>query len=179
MNQKKQILIVFGGCSTEYKVSLESAHSVLQVLDQNRFTPLMVGITREGRWLRYQGDFSHLERGDWQEQPNCVPCALSPDRGSLQLLWLDGSGKHEHFDAVFPILHGKNGEDGTLQGLLELIGAPIIKQLFCYTPFNAVWLRQFAAQQESRISFMRALVGEKADLVPHIYILPRCFVCCT
>ena len=126
MNQKKQILIVFGGCSTEYNVSLESAHSVLQVLDQNRFTPLMVGITREGRWLRYQGDLSHLERGDWQEQPSCVPCSLSQDRGSLQLLWLDGSGKHEHFDAVFPILHGKNGEDGTLQGLLELIGAPII-----------------------------------------------------
>ena len=70
MNQKKQILIVFGGCSTEYNVSLESAHSVLQVLDQNRFTPLMVGITREGRWLRYQGDLSHLARGDWQEQPS-------------------------------------------------------------------------------------------------------------
>ncbi len=120
------ILVLFGGCSTEYEVSLQSAHGVLQALDRSRFTPLTVGITREGRWLRYPGGLSHLETGDWQEQPSCVPCSLSQDRGSLQLPWLDGSGKHEHFDAVFPILHGKNGEDGTLQGLLELIGAPII-----------------------------------------------------
>ena len=122
----KTILVFFGGCSKEYAVSLESAHAVLQVLDRERFTPLMVGITQEGRWLRYSGPVSRLETGDWQEQPGCVPCALSPDRGELRLLWLDGSGKSEHFDAAFPVLHGKNGEDGTLQGLLELIGAPII-----------------------------------------------------
>ena len=122
----RTILVFFGGCSTEYEVSLESAHAVLQALDRRRFTPLMVGITREGRWLRYQGDLSHLEAGDWQELPSCVPCTLSLDREERRLLWLDGSGTSEPFDAAFPVLHGKNGEDGTLQGLLELIGAPII-----------------------------------------------------
>ena len=120
------ILVLFGGCSTEYEVSLQSAHGVLQALDRSRFTPLTVGITREGRWLRYPGGLSHLETGDWQAQPDCVPCTLSPDRGDRRLLWLDGSGRSEGFDAAFPILHGKNGEDGTVQGLLELVGAPII-----------------------------------------------------
>ena len=120
------ILVLFGGCSTEYEVSLQSAHGVLQALDRSRFTPLTVGITREGRWLRYPGGLSHLETGDWQAQPDCVPCTLSLDRGDRRLLWLDGSGRSEGFDAAFPILHGKNGEDGTVQGLLELVGAPII-----------------------------------------------------
>ena len=122
----KTILFLFGGCSTEYEVSLQSAHAVLQALDRGRYTPLAVGITREGRWLRYGGPLFHLETGDWETQPDCVPCALSLDRGDLRLLWLDGSGRSETFDAAFPVLHGKNGEDGTVQGLLELIGAPII-----------------------------------------------------
>ena len=120
------ILVLFGGCSTEYEVSLQSAHGVLQALDRSRFTPLTVGITQEGRWLRYPGGLPHLETGDWQAQPDCVPCTLSLDRGDRRLLWLDGSGRSERFDAAFPILHGKNGEDGTLQGLLELVDAPII-----------------------------------------------------
>ena len=122
----KTILFLFGGCSTEYEVSLQSAHGVLQALDRSQYAPLTVGITREGRWLRYNGSLSHLETGDWETQPDCVPCTLSLDRGESHLLWLDGSGKREAFDAAFPVLHGKNGEDGTVQGLLELIGAPII-----------------------------------------------------
>ena len=120
------ILVLFGGCSTEYEVSLQSVHGVLQALDRSRFTPLTVGITREGRWLRYGGPLSGLETGDWASRPDCVPCALSLDRGDRRLLWLDGSGRSEGFDAAFPILHGKNGEDGTVQGLLELVGTPII-----------------------------------------------------
>lgn len=120
------ILVLFGGCSTEYEVSLQSVHGVLQALDRSRFTPLTVGITREGRWLRYPGGLSHLETGDWQAQPDCVPCTLSLDRGDRRLLWLDGSGRSEGFDAAFPILHGKNGEDGTVQGLFELAGVPVI-----------------------------------------------------
>ncbi len=120
------ILVLFGGCSTEYEVSLQSAHAVLQALDTDRYRPLPVGITREGRWLRYRGALSHLKEGDWAEQPGNVPCTLSLDREAPHLLWLDGSGICEPFDGAFPILHGKNGEDGTVQGLLELTGTPII-----------------------------------------------------
>lgn len=120
----KTILVLFGGCSTEYEVSLQSAYAVIQALDRSRYLPLTVGITREGCWLRYQGAPDHLISGDWQIQPECIPCTLSLNRTERQLLLSDGTV--ESFDAAFPVLHGKNGEDGTVQGLLELAGVPII-----------------------------------------------------
>ena len=121
----KQILVLFGGCSTEYGVSLQSAYGILTHMDTNRYTPLLVGITRDGKWLFYDGPLSRLENGTWC-QDRCTPCTLSLDRGRSHLLLLDGSDRRLSFDAAFPVLHGKNGEDGTVQGLLELAGVPII-----------------------------------------------------
>ena len=121
----KTILVFFRGCSTEYGVSLQSAHGILAHLDPGRYRPLTVGITREGKWLYYSGPADRLPDDRWQG-PGCVPCALVPDRGARQLLLLDGSGTRLSFDAAFPVLHGKNGEDGTLQGLLELADIPVI-----------------------------------------------------
>ena len=123
----KTILVLFGGCSTEYEVSLHSAYAVLSHMDASRFIPLPVGITREGNWLYYTGGLSHMEEGSWRRHAaDCVPCTLALSRGEHALLLLDGSGRRLHFDAAFPVLHGKNGEDGTVQGLLELTGTPII-----------------------------------------------------
>ena len=122
----KTILVLFGGCSTEHEVSLQSAYGVLTHMDPGRYTPLPVGITREGRWLWYAGPLEHLVDGTWESRPEAVPCTLSLDRGTGRLLVLDGSGGSLTFDAAFPILHGKNGEDGTVQGLLELTGVPLI-----------------------------------------------------
>ena len=121
----KRILIFFGGCSTEYGVSLQSAHAVLTHLDRSRYIPVMVGITREGRWLHYTGALDAIPGDHWQEEP-CAPCTLCLDRGVRSLLLLDGTGEKVPFDAAFPVLHGKNGEDGTLQGLLEQAGVPVI-----------------------------------------------------
>ena len=122
---RKTILVLFGGCSTEYAVSLQSAAAVLDQMDPEKFRVLPVGITRDGHWLRYQGSIEALPENRWQEQ-SCVPCTLTLDRGACGLLWLDGSGRRERFDAAFPVLHGKNGEDGTLQGLFELANVPVI-----------------------------------------------------
>lgn len=122
---RKRILVLFGGCSTEYAVSLQSAAAVLEQIDSARFQVLTVGITREGRWLRYQGPVSALPTDHWHQQ-DCVPCTLALDRGDCALLWLDGSGRRETFDAAFPVLHGKNGEDGTVQGIFALAGVPVI-----------------------------------------------------
>lgn len=121
----KRILIFFGGCSTEYGVSLQSAHAVLTHLDRSRFEPLMVGITQSGSWLYYTGALDAILANHWQES-ECIPCTLSLSRGVSRLLLLDGNGTQLSFDAAFPVLHGKNGEDGTLQGLLELAGIPVI-----------------------------------------------------
>ena len=121
----RRILVFFGGCSTEYGVSLQSAHAVLTHLDRSRFEPLMVGITQNGGWLYYTGTPDNIPADHWQGS-ECVPCTLSLSRGESRLLLLDGSGTQLSFDAAFPVLHGKNGEDGTLQGLLELAGIPVI-----------------------------------------------------
>ena len=120
----KRILVIFGGCSTEYGVSLQSAHAVLSHLDGARYQPVMVGITRQGAWRYYTGPLEHILADRWQDG-DCVPCTLSLDRGSRQLVLLDGSGGQIPFDVALPVLHGKNGEDGTLQGLLELAGIPV------------------------------------------------------
>ena len=121
----KTILVLFGGCSPEYGVSLQSAHAVVGHMDREAYTPLLVGITRAGEWLYYTGPLDRIAGDTWQEA-ECVPCTLALDRGRRQLLLLDGSGRRLSFDGAFPVLHGKNGEDGTLQGLLELAGVPVI-----------------------------------------------------
>ena len=114
------ILVLFGGCSTEYGVSLESAHAVLSHMDPEKYYPIPVGITREGAWYWYPGPLEAIPQDRWRENPACVPCTLRLDRGGAALLLLDGSGRTLAFDGAFPLIHGSNGEDGTLQGLFEL-----------------------------------------------------------
>lgn len=125
--EKKRILVLFGGCSAEYEVSLQSAHAVLTHLDPARFAALTVGITRQGQWLYYTGDIGNILTDAWQaDRVNCLPCAVLPHRGPHQLAVFAQSPVYYRFDAAFPILHGKNGEDGTVQGLLELAGVPLV-----------------------------------------------------
>lgn len=124
---RKTILVLFGGCSSEHGVSLQSAQAVLEHLDRDKYQPLMVGITKTGQWLCYRGPVPAIGDGGWEQDPaNLTPCALAPDRDRRQLLLLGDRISRVSFDAAFPVLHGKNGEDGTVQGLLELAGAPVI-----------------------------------------------------
>lgn len=119
------VLVLFGGCSSEYSVSLESASSVLRHLDGEKYAPVMVGITPEGKWLHYTGPIERIEDDTWQ-QISCTPAVVSPDRGSRQLLLLSDSGVTAlPVDVALPVLHGQNGEDGTVQGLLELADIPV------------------------------------------------------
>lgn len=139
---KKRILVLFGGCSSEHEVSLESAKAVLSHLDPARFQPVAAGITREGRWLYYDGPWEALRPGAWEA--GCVPCTLDLTRGSRSLLLLDGSGRRVPVDAAFPVLHGKNGEDGTVQGACELAGLPLVG---CGTLAGALCMDKIRAHQ--------------------------------
>ncbi len=124
MTQK--ILILFGGCSSEHEVSLESARAVLLNMDPERFAPLAVNISREGRWRLCAADREALKGTHWREaMEGCVPCTLSLDRGAPTLLVGNGL-RRLSFDAAFPVMHGKNGEDGTIQGIFELAGIPLV-----------------------------------------------------
>lgn len=123
--EKLRIAVLFGGCSPEHEVSLESAHAVLTHLDPARYEAVPVGITREGRWLLYRGPYDALPEDRWQAG-DCVPAVLSPDRQTHGLLLLGEGPAHPlRVDAAFPVLHGANGEDGTVQGLFQLAGIPV------------------------------------------------------
>ena len=124
--EKLNVVVFFGGCSPEYSVSLSSASGVILNLDKEKYNPLMVGITSDGVWYYYTGSVDKLLNDTWNNPDDCIPAVLSPSRGENALLLLTEEGVRSiHIDVAFPVLHGQNGEDGTLQGLLELAGIPI------------------------------------------------------
>ena len=137
----KQILVLFGGCSPEYSVSLASAYGVLTHMDRSLYQPIPVGITREGAWRWYGGALEAIPEDRWQQEPACLPCTLRLDRGGAALLLLDGSGRTLAFEGAFPLIHGSNGEDGTLQGVVtHLIFKGVHYEMEVTTPDGFEWL---------------------------------------
>ncbi len=126
MMQRKTIAVLFGGCSTEYDVSLQSAAAVIQNID-TKYHIVLLGITRDGAWYKYDGPVEQIQDNTWMQHSSCTPAVISPDRQTHGILVLeDGNTTMIRIDAAFPVLHGKNGEDGTLQGLLEMAGIPCV-----------------------------------------------------
>ncbi len=122
----KKIAVLFGGVSSEHEVSCISAACVLDNLPAD-LEHICIGITRDGRWLYYPGGTDAMRSGEWENDPGCVPAFLSPDTAVHGILRLTADGwVSERIDVVFPVLHGKNGEDGTVQGLLDLSGIPYV-----------------------------------------------------
>jgi len=113
--------IIFGGCSEEHPVSVKSAQEVAKNLDSEKYEPFYIGITKSGAWKLCDAPDTNWENG------SCRSAALSPDRKVHGLLVL-GQGQYEtiSLDIVLPVLHGKLGEDGAMQGLLELSGIPYV-----------------------------------------------------
>ena len=125
--KKRSVCVLFGGVSPEHEVSLRSAESVLNNLDQAKYHVLPVGITREGAWILFGGDdTSMLPAGTWQTHPQNRRAILSPVRGQGLLIFEDDRVVCERIDAVFPVLHGENGEDGSIQGLLQIAAIPCV-----------------------------------------------------
>ncbi len=130
MARRLRVALVFGGSSVEHEVSLSSARSVLSAIDQARFEVLPVGITRDGRWLAGPRSLEVLEAGG-APADGARPCALQADPNVAGLRVQDGSDaalkqSHVPVDVVFPLIHGRHGEDGSLQGLLEMTGIPYV-----------------------------------------------------
>ena len=127
MHQKTNVAVLFGGCSPEYRVSLQSAHAVITHMDLQTYRPVLVGISPAGEWLHFTGKVEQIAADTWHTPEDCTPAFVSPSRGECALLVQEGGAvKKIHLDAAFPVLHGKNGEDGTVQGLLELARIPYV-----------------------------------------------------
>lgn len=126
MKDRKKIAVLFGGRSPEYKVSLQSAFAVLKSIDQAAYEVVPVGITAEGEWYVYTGPYACIPQDRWNQPEMCTSCAVSPSPRVHGLLIFEKTGTRElPLDGAFPVLHGKNGEDGTVQGVFALAGIPV------------------------------------------------------
>ena len=125
--KKLNVCVLFGGVSPEHEVSLRSAESILSQMDPDKYNIYPVGITKIGDWILYgDRDYSKLPTGQWLECPNNRQAAISPIRGQGLLSFEGDCVVRETLDVVFPVLHGENGEDGSIQGLLQLAGIPYV-----------------------------------------------------
>lgn len=121
----KKIGVVFGGRSPEHEVSLESAYSVLSNINTKKYEVIPIGITKKGDWFYYTGPIEKIKENTWQEPEYCEKVTLSTNRSDKGIINLK-TNEVITLDGIFPVLHGSNGEDGTLQGLIELAGIPLI-----------------------------------------------------
>ena len=125
--KKLSVCVLFGGISPEHEVSLRSAESVLNNIDHEKYNVYPLGITKEGDWILFGGtDYSMLPSGEWLDHPDNRRATISPIRGQGLLCFEGYCVTRERIDVVFPVLHGENGEDGAMQGLLQMAGIPYV-----------------------------------------------------
>ena len=133
---KTKVLVLFGGVSSEHDVSLNSACSVIKNIPSDKYDIVKMGITKQGESFVYLGDADMLPGGRWlEDKANLVPAVISTNRAHHGIIRLADGAETEKIDVVFPVLHGKNGEDGTMQGLLEIAGLPYVG---CNTVASAI-----------------------------------------
>lgn len=124
----KTICVLFGGKSSEYEVSLSSAYAVLSNIDRTAYDLVCIGITKDaGRWYRFDGALEAIRDNTWCAHPETLPTvALDLSSGKLLCTAPNGTVTAVTCDAAFPVLHGKYGEDGTVQGLFAVAGIPVV-----------------------------------------------------
>jgi len=127
--KKIRVGIIFGGRSGEHEVSFCSASSIIKAIDKDKYTVVPIGITKEGRWISPQDSELALQSGKIDGKNTVI---LLNDSFSKSLVCIDNNQKLdkssalEKLDVIFPVLHGPYGEDGTVQGLLELVNIPYV-----------------------------------------------------
>ena len=156
---KKKVAIIFGGCSSEYMVSLASASSVIKNLNKSKYDYLMIGITKKGEFYLYDGDENKIETNEWIKE-TLKKVTISVNRSDHGIIVID-TGEVIKIDIAFPVLHGRNGEDGRLQGLLELAG---IKYVGCDMVSSALCMDKYLAHK---------MVYSNGILCPKSYLLKK------
>lgn len=121
---KRQVAVIFGGISSEHEVSCFSVLNVVSGFDEDKYELTLIGITKEGKWL-LTDSVASIEDGTWKNSAQTA--ILSPDRGRPGVLVLrEDTYTYKKIDVIFPVLHGRFGEDGTIQGLFEMSGIPYV-----------------------------------------------------
>ena len=125
MKNRIRVGVLFGGRSGEHEVSLTSAASVVRALDRRKYDVVHIGITREGRWFMGRGAFQ-APAEVFARGKQVIPSADPSGPRFFALQARPGADRLPGVDVIFPVLHGTFGEDGTIQGLLELAGVPYV-----------------------------------------------------
>ncbi len=127
-----KVAILFGGCSEEYKISLKSAENIINNIDKLKYEVIMIGITQDGQWLKYEGPVDMISTDTWNDKTWCTPVIMAPNRDIHGIIEIkDGKTFVTKIDVAFPVLHGKYGEDGSIQGLFELATIPYVGCKMC------------------------------------------------
>ena len=120
---KKKVVVIFGGMSSEHEVSCISGATVIGAIDKEKYEPILVGITKDGKWLLTESVES-IRDGSWRKSKKRA--VISPDTEGVLLVTSEEGTESVKIDVVFPVLHGLFGEDGTIQGLLEMAHIPYV-----------------------------------------------------
>lgn len=165
----KTVIILFGGRSSEYDVSLSSATGAYENIDKTKYDVKLVGITREGRFYLFEGDASLIASDGWQED-KIYPISLDLSRGVLTVE-REGTTEDLPADAVLPMIHGKFCEDGTLQGMFAVADIPVVG---CDCQSSAVCMDKAVTKAivsaETNVRQARAVVIKCADVKGDEYI---------
>ena len=168
---KKKVLVLFGGVSSEHDVSLQSAASVIKNIPADKYDIVTMGITKDGRCYIYNGSPDMLPCEKWLEDTdNLEPAVISTDRSHHGIIRLNNGVRAERIDVTFPVLHGKNGEDGTVQGLLELADIPycgckILASAACMDKVYANIIFDQMGIERCRWDFIRSFEADDIDAV--------------
>jgi D-alanine-D-alanine ligase len=167
MSRTLKVGVIFGGRSGEHEVSLLSAQGVMNAIDRTRYEVVPIGITKEGQWLASGDPYKALISGAMAESNPALLLAEPSDRGLMRLENVEKERAltvvHvSQLDVVFPILHGPYGEDGTVQGLLELAGIPYVG---AGVAASAVGM--------DKVLFKDVMVAHEVPIVPHVVVLRK------
>ena len=124
---KIKAAVIFGGVSREHELSCASAADVIRNIPTDKYEIICIGITKKGRWLYFPGSPDEIADGTWDQNSDCTSAIISPDpiNGGVIVIE-DGEATVRRLDVVFPVLQGKFGADGAIQGLLDMAGIPYV-----------------------------------------------------
>lgn len=162
--KKLNVALIFGGKSGEHEVSLSSTASIYKHIDKDKYNVFTIGITKDGRWMYYEGNEENIKNGEWVNLANKnVEINLVPV-GNREVGLVFEDGRVEKMDVLFPVLHGPYGEDGTIQGLFEISQIPYVgcgvlassvgmDKLVCKKVFSQIGLSQVDYTYTTKWSF--------------------------
>ncbi len=163
--KKLSVCVLFGGVSSEHSVSEVSASAVLDNIDREKYEVHTIGITEDGRWLYFEGETSQIKNHSW-ESGKVVPAIISPDKCEKAIIKFGETLEKVKIDVVYPVLHGKNGEDGTVQGLCRLadipcVGSDVVGSAVCMDKCIAKILFEKAGIPQA--NWVEMKIGDKID----------------